>query len=130
MPYPPTSSGIVILTSDGRVYVRKVTGGFGGAEWSFAKGKVEPAFSLEENARRELNEEMGLEARILGVLGDYKGTTGWTRFYVGEVTGGDIRDHGWETEEVRLVTREEARKLLNVARDRRVLDDLYRWRPP
>ena len=78
---------------------------------------------------RELREEMGLEARIIGVLGDYKGTTGITRFYVGEVTGGDPGAHGEETDEVRLVPREEASRLLNMPRDRRVLDDLCRWRP-
>jgi 8-oxo-dGTP pyrophosphatase MutT (NUDIX family) len=125
-----TSSGVVLLDAEGRVYVRKVAGGFGGYDWSFAKGRLEPGVSSEENALRELREEMGLEARIVGVLGDYEGTTGVTRFYVGEVTGGDPGAHGEETEEVRLVAREEARALLNVARDRRVLDDLYRWQPP
>ena len=72
---------------------------------------------------------MGLEARIVGVLGDYKGQMGFTRFFVGEVTGGDPTAHGKETDEVRLVAQEEARALLNVRRDRDVLDDLYRWRP-
>ncbi len=124
-----TSAGVVIHDPDGRVYVRKVRGRFGGYDWSFAKGRVEPGLSLEENALRELHEEMGLEARIVGVLGDYEGTTGVTRFYVGEVTGGDPGAHGEETEEVRLVTREEARGLLNMPRDRRVLEDLFRWRP-
>jgi 8-oxo-dGTP pyrophosphatase MutT (NUDIX family) len=125
-----SSSGVVLLDHEGRVYVRRVAGGFGGYDWSFAKGRLEPGLSSEENALRELREEMGLEARIVGVLGDYEGTTGVTRFYVGEVTGGDPNAHGEETEEVRLVSREEARALLNVRRDRRVLDDLYRRRPP
>jgi 8-oxo-dGTP pyrophosphatase MutT (NUDIX family) len=124
-----TSTGIVILPRNGRIFIRKVAGGYGGYDWSFAKGKVKPGLSLEENALRELQEEMGLEARIVGVLGDYEGDTGVTRFFVGEITGGDIRDHGWETEKVCAVTHEEAQKRLNRARDRRVLDDLYRWRP-
>ena len=125
-----TSSGVVLLDSEGRVYVRKVAGGFAGYDWSFAKGRLEPGLSSEENALRELREEMGLEARIVGVLGDYEGQTGFTRFFVGEVTGGDPSAHGEETDEVRLVPQEEARALLNVRRDRGVLDDLYRWRPP
>ena len=124
-----TSSGVVILDPDGLRLRAQGGGVFGGYDWSFAKGQVEPGLSLEENALRELREEMGLEARIVGVLGDYEGTTGITRFYVGEVTGGDPGAHGKETDEVRLVPREEARALLNVRRDRRVLDDLYRWRP-
>ena len=123
-----TSAGVVIVSSDARIYVRKVAGGYGGYEWSFAKGQVEPGVSLEQTALNELREEMGLEARLLSVLGDYKGTTGTTRFYVGEVTGGDPTSHGSETDEVRLVSREEARKLLNMPRDRRVLNDIYRQR--
>ena len=124
-----TSSGVVCLSEDGLVYVRKVTGGFGGYVWSFAKGKLVAGLSLEDNALKELREEMGLDARILGRLGDYKGTTGTTRFFIGVVTGGDIATHGWETEEVRLVTHDEARALLNMPNDRDVLEDLYRWRP-
>lgn len=122
-----TSSGVVVFASDGRVYVRKVTHDFGGYKWSFAKGQVELGLLPEENALKELREEMGLEARIVGVLGDYKGDTGTTRFYLGEGTGGDATAYGTETEEVRLVTHEEARKLLNKERDQRVLEDLYRW---
>ena len=32
------SSGVVLLDSDGLVYVRKVAGCFAGYKWSFAKG--------------------------------------------------------------------------------------------
>ena len=67
-----TSSGVVLLDRDGLVYIREVAGGFGGYDWSFAKGRLEPGISLEENALRELREEMGLEARIVGELGDYE----------------------------------------------------------
>ena len=55
------------------------------------------AVALEENALKELHEEMGLEARIVGRLGDYKGDTGTTRFFLGEVTGGDTDALGPET---------------------------------
>ena len=74
-----TGTGVVIHDPDGRVYVRKVRGRFGGYDWSFAKGRVEPGVSLEENALRELGEEMGLEARIVGVLGDRATSTGRKR---------------------------------------------------
>ena len=121
-----TSTGVVVTTSDDRVYIRKVTNSYGGYKWSFAKGRVEAGLELEENALKELHEEMGIEARIVGHLGDYKGDTGTTRFYLGERTGGDTNAHGSETKEVRLVTHEEARKLLNKERDLRVLEDLYR----
>ena len=120
-----TSSGVVVPSGDGRVYVRKVAGGYGGYKWSFAKGRIEPGLTLEENALKELKEEMGLEARIVAVLGDYGGDTGTTRFFIGEATGGDTNDIGPETEEVRLVAYEEASQLLNRKRDRDVLDDLY-----
>jgi 8-oxo-dGTP pyrophosphatase MutT (NUDIX family) len=124
-----TSSGVVGVEPDGRVYVRKVANEYGGYKWSFAKGRLVSGLSPGQSALKELREEMGLEARITGVLGDYRGDTGTTRFYVGEVSGGDPAAHGPETEEVRLVTREEAQKLLNKERDRRVLADMYRVRP-
>jgi 8-oxo-dGTP pyrophosphatase MutT (NUDIX family) len=124
-----TSSGVVVITDDGRVHVRKVANNYGGYKWSFAKGKLEPGLSVEENALKELREEMGLEARIVGCLGDYKGDTGTTRFFLGEVTGSDTTAFGPETEEVRLVTREEARTLLNRKPDWLALDELNRQRP-
>src|SRR3954451_3833206 len=102
-----TSTGVVVLSDDGRVYVRKVSGGYGGYLWSFAKGRIAPGLSLEENALKELGEEMGLEAHIVDVLDDYAGDTGTTRFFVGEKTGGDISAFGPETDEVRLVTYDE-----------------------
>ena len=108
-----------------RVYIRKVKGGYGGYDWSFAKGRVEPGLSLEQNALKELKEEMGIEARIVGVLGDYPGDTGVTRFFIGEFAGGDITAFGPETEKVQLATFSEARALLNRDRDKQVLDDLY-----
>lgn len=123
------SSGVVVIARNGCVYVRKVANDYGGYKWSFAKGRVEPGLSLEENALKELQEEMGLEARIVGDLGDYVGDVGTTRFFLGEVTGGDATTFGPETEEVRLVTRAEARKLLNKKRDWLVLDELNRQRP-
>lgn len=126
---PAISSGVVVIAPDGCVYVRKVANDYGGYKWSFAKGRVEPGFSLEENALKELQEEMGLEARIVGDLGAYPGDTGTTHFFLGEVTGGDPAAFGPETDEVRLVTREEARKLLNKKRDQLVLEELNRQRP-
>ena len=62
-----TSSGVVIVEGDGRVYIRKVANNYMGYKWSFAKGQVKPGLTLEENALKELREEMGLEARIVGV---------------------------------------------------------------
>jgi 8-oxo-dGTP pyrophosphatase MutT (NUDIX family) len=121
-----TSTGVVVVAGDGRVYVRKVTNAYGGYKWSFAKGKIEHGLTHEENALKELQEEMGLEARIVGCLGDYKGDTGTTRYFLGEFTQGDITAHGPETEEVRLVSHEEAHTLLNREVDRSVLDDLIR----
>jgi hypothetical protein len=50
---------------------------------------------------------------------------GRSRFYIGEVTGGDIVAFGPETEEMRLTTYQEATALLNRARYKQVLDDVF-----
>src|SRR5205823_1282428 len=48
-----TSTGVLVLSDDGRVYIRKVKGGYGGYDWSFAKGRIEHGLSLEQNALKE-----------------------------------------------------------------------------
>ncbi|MHB0868765.1 MAG: NUDIX domain-containing protein [Chloroflexota bacterium] len=58
-------AGGVVLLGD-QVVLRRTARG----EYLFPKGHVEPGESMEETARREVAEEVGLEAEIVAPLGD------------------------------------------------------------
>jgi ADP-ribose pyrophosphatase YjhB (NUDIX family)/predicted kinase len=131
LPRGRVSSGMVLREPDGRTWVFEPKGHFGGYEHTFPKGMVEKGYSPQQNAHKELFEETGLRAEITGHLGDYKGTTGVTRFYTATRTGGEplppdptpFVEGSRESAAVKLVTPEEAHGLLNMPRDKRVLKD-------
>lgn len=119
------SSGVVLVEPDYRVWIRKVTGEFGGYEYSFAKGsrgRNENGVSLQQIAHRELFEEMGLTCTIIGHLKDMPGYENDARFYFGIRTGGDPRDYDRETEKVLLVPLKISKNYLNMPRDRFLVD--------
>ncbi len=63
-------SGALVFDADGRLLLhRRDDNGL----WSTSGGAVEPGESLEETARRELREEMGVEAGRLRLLDVYSG---------------------------------------------------------
>lgn len=116
------ASGIIVLEDDGTLWVYEPRGHFGGYENTFPKGGIEKGLSPQQNAHKELAEETGLRAEIVGVLGDYEGDTSVTRYYIGRRTGGKpIKGWAKETKEVKRVTPEEALKLLNRSRDQNIL---------
>ena len=79
------------------------------ATWSLPKGTPDGDETPEETALREVNEETGLEVRILDTIGDihYRFVRDGRRidktvhYYLMEATGGDLADHDHEFEEVR-----------------------------
>lgn len=117
------SSGIILRDAEGNVTLFEPKGHFGGYEHTFPKGGVEPGLTPQQNAHKELWEETGLHARITGVLGDYEGDTGVSRYYTGVLTGGEPTP-GDETEAVKTVPPAEAAELLNKPRDKTILADL------
>ena len=98
-----TSSGVIIVEKDGRVWIRQPTNHYVGYEHSFAKGGLENGLTVQQNALKELYEETGITGEITGHLVDAQGDMGKTRFYIGKRTGGDPRDAGWETQDVKLI---------------------------
>ena len=94
-----------ILFKDSRVFIakRKATGRLPG-KWEFPGGKVEDGETPEEGLKRELEEELGIEA----VVGDYLGE--WIHRYDfgtvkllfyrvywdgGDVSSKDHDEYGW-----------------------------------
>jgi 8-oxo-dGTP pyrophosphatase MutT (NUDIX family) len=108
-----TSAGGVVLASKeqpDKVWVVKPSNNYG--PWCFPKGKIDKGESHEQAALREVLEEAGVTAHILpgGYLGSGSGTHSITHYYM-MIASGPPGPHDHETEEVRLVTFEEAHAL-------------------
>ncbi len=81
----------------------------GSLAWGLPKGLVEPTEEPSETAVREVREETGLVAEIVGPLGDVSYVYVWegervrktVTFFLMRATGGDIANHDHEMEEVR-----------------------------
>ena len=74
------SAGGVVLNRGGEVLVVNQRGN----SWSLPKGHVDPGESVEEAARREIEEESGVrELELVGELGSYE------RFRIGKFGGED-----------------------------------------
>lgn len=95
------------------VYIAKPSNNFG--PWTFPKGGVEQGESLEEAALREVEEEIGVPARILpnGYL--CKITDHQVNHFFVMIRNGPVGPHDWEMEEVRCVRLPEALGILSEA---------------
>jgi 8-oxo-dGTP pyrophosphatase MutT (NUDIX family) len=114
------AAGIVLVDDRGWITIREPRGGFGGYNYSYAKGTIDKAETPRQTARRELTEETGFTGRIIGTIGDFKGDVGVTRFYVGVRTGGQVTLSA-ETSAVMTVSPLSALEMLNKQRDKDVL---------
>lgn len=116
------ASGVLVVEPDGRVWIVEPANHYGGYQNTFPKGKQETNLTAQQNALKELYEEAGLTAEITGFLGDAEGDTSVTRYYVAKRTGGAPWDAHWESANVKLVSLDEASKLLNKKRDKATLE--------
>lgn len=99
------------------------------AIWSLPKGTPDGDETPEETALREVNEETGLEVRILDTVGDirYRFVRDGCRidkvvqYYLMEPTGGDLADHDHEFEEVRWFALGEAEAVMCFPTERDIL---------
>jgi 8-oxo-dGTP diphosphatase len=98
-------------------------------DWSLPKGKLDPGETWEEAAVREVEEETGVRARIVGELSpsryhDRKGRPKLVRWF-----RMDVEDEGAfapcaEVDELRWLAPDEARRLLTYDHDRDLLETL------
>lgn len=121
------SAGVLVVEDDGRVWVVEPSGHYGGYNHTFAKGRVDGTSTLQQTAMREAFEEMGIKVDIVDYLTDAEGSTTMTRYFVAKRTGGAPWDAHWETDNVKLATVDELKKLLNVKRDQDTLDKFVKW---
>jgi 8-oxo-dGTP diphosphatase len=118
------AAGGVIVRDDGRIAVvhRPHRG-----DWSLPKGKLDPGESWEQAAIREVEEETGVRARIVGELHptryrDNKGRDKLVRWYRMEVDDEGVFVPHDEVDELRWLTPEEARDLLTYDHDRALVE--------
>ena len=97
--------------------------------WTLPKGTPDPGETVEQTALREVEEETGLEVRIVEPLPsiEYEFVQDGTRihktvhYFLMEPTGGDLSRHDAEFERVRWVRFDEAGGLLSFPTERELV---------
>ena len=103
----------MLIDDEERVLLREPTGHHAQYVWTFPKGRRDPGETPEETALREVREEVGYEARIIGSLPNlFGGTTTTTGFFVMKPVGEQGAYDDRETARTQWVTFEEALSLI------------------
>jgi ADP-ribose pyrophosphatase YjhB (NUDIX family) len=124
VPGKPPATGVVVLESDGRVWVVSPSNQHGGYVNTFPKGKLDSGLGLRVNALKEAFEESGLQVELTGFLCDSVRSTSMTRYYTAKRVGGHPGDMGWETQAVHLVPRDQLASVVTHKNDQGVLEAL------
>jgi 8-oxo-dGTP pyrophosphatase MutT (NUDIX family) len=116
-PKPRTSYGGVVFNSEGKILLRLPNPKMEpNSTWTFAKGGRDKGEMPADAAVREVYEETGVKAKIVGgVQGKFKGMGGDTHYYIMEPEdeNAELGDFAKETEEIGWFTPEEAEKLIS-----------------
>lgn len=107
--------GGVVFDAAGRVLLREPTNHYDGYVWTFAKGDPDARETPQQTALREVREETGVEAEIVGVVpGVFAGGTGTCAYFlmdrVAELSLGSSEKR--ETAQTCWATEAEAKKLI------------------
>lgn len=97
------SAGVVIIEPGNKTWIVSPKNYFGGYRNTFPKGTPDKGEPLQQAALREVWEETGMVAKIIGYLGDVERSSSVGRYYVGERVGGSPAKAGEETHAVKLV---------------------------
>jgi len=118
----PTSSrmsyGGVLFDNQGRILLRKPNNEFDGYVWTFPKGRTEKGSNAEETALREVLEETGYHAEIIGkVPGAFAGGTGDNEYFLMRPVGGPGPFDSRETEAIEWVQPGDAPRYIEMTRN-------------
>ena len=104
----------------------------GSLQWTLPKGAQEPGESVGQTALREVREETGLEAELVGALDTIDYWFVWApeqtryhkfvHYFLMRAVGGDFADHDHEMEDAAWFERARAREQMSFANERRLLD--------
>jgi len=130
-----TSAGGIVVRIEGDrpslvAGLRRRDGDRHGGTWTLPKGTPHAGETTEETAVREVEEETGLEVRIVRPLPsiEYTFVQRGTRihktvhYFLMEPTGGDLERHDHEFERVRWVRFDDARSLLTFDTERALVE--------
>jgi 8-oxo-dGTP pyrophosphatase MutT (NUDIX family) len=104
----------------------------GTLQWTLPKGAQEEGETVTQTALREVREETGLEAELIGRLDTIDYWFVWApektryhkfvHYFLMRATGGDFAEHDHEMEEAAWFEPAQARRRMSFANERRLLD--------
>ncbi len=110
--------GGILFDGKRRILLRKPTDEFDGYAWTFAKGRVKNRETAQQTAIREVLEETGYHAEIIGVVpGTFQGGTGSNEYFLMRPTGKPGPFDESETEAVKWAPQDKAVKLIGMTRN-------------
>lgn len=121
------SAGGIVFNNQGQVLLTQHSSN---KYWGFPKGLIEPGTSSQDAALREVKEEGGIEAEIIGKVGDSKYV--YTKdgdkifkmviLFLMKYKAGDVKNHDWEVSESSWFEPKEATEKLSFSQDRQLLE--------
>lgn len=120
------SAGGIVFNNKGQVLLTKHSQN---KHWGFPKGLIDPGQTSQEAALREVKEEGGVEAEIVGKVGYSKYVYTFegekifkvVTYFLMKYKSGNPKDHDWEVEEAGWFTPDEALKQLTFSQDKDLL---------
>lgn len=113
------SYGGVVVNNEKHVLLRRPKEDFDGYVWTFPKGKGKPGASPEETALREVKEETGYTAEIIGKIpGQFQGGTGLTEYFLMRPLGEPVPFDESETQAIAWVSFDDAVEHISQTRNK------------
>lgn len=125
-----SAGGVIYQEREGEMWVVLIATK-GGSVWGLPKGLIEEGEDAPQAAMREVREESGLQGESVADLGpieywyrDSKSKVLYHKFvhyFLLRYVSGDVADHGWEVDEARWFSLDNALAAISYENERRVL---------